>query len=398
MTRRLSLICALPHPNPGMYSVDLAFDAFAARHGLHVEVTRYCYGGPHHASGLDRHTLQYASLAERFDEVVAADLILYWGDYQHAHSYWRSALHNGPNRALDFADEQAETAYLAEHLLLAGQPAEVLRKTLSFGSTLIGDDRRSTTTDDSAYRTAFPRFLADVGQIWFRDPISAAQAGVLRGDGQANHLGVDCAHLLTADDYRSIAGLTASGPGTGDHAVVFFGRLEGAVEEPARLAGRLARDAGLETIWVPWLGANPDAVAAVQAVIPDLTADPAPAAYEALIARVATARLVITDAYHLCLIAWRLGVPAVCLGRGGQRAVRPISDKKKEVFYLTQRLSPLYLFHERIADPSSHPGLAREVLEVALDPGFVADVGASLDVQVSAAEAELGAAIDVRLS
>jgi hypothetical protein len=379
-----------------MYSVDLAFDAFLERAGLRAEFQRYCYGGPHRATGMERHVLDYLSLADHFDHVLQSDLILYWGDFQHAYVYWRNALHNGPNRALGFADDRAEMAYMAEHLLLAGQPPHVLRKTLSFGSALVGDDLRALTTVDSAYREAFPSFVDGVRRIWLRDPISAAQAGLVRADRSHSALGVDCSHLLNADDYRSIAGPPIAAPK--DYACIFFGRVDAQVDQPAHLAGLVAQAAGLEAVWIPWLGASPNAVAMAQQVIPDLTVEPAPAAYERLIALVAGARLVVTDTYHLCLIAWRLGVPAICVGLGAQRAVRPVSDKKKEIFYLTQRISPLYLFHESIADPATHPAIVAEVLDLALDRTFVEAVAGSLEAQSVVAARDLASTIEACLS
>lgn len=392
MARRISLICARPHFNPGMYSVDLAFDSVLERHGLQAEVQRYCYGGPHRATGMDRDVLEYESLEDCFDEVLASDLLLYWGDFHHAYVYWWNALHIGPNRGRAFADDRAETAHVAKHLLVAGQPPAVLRKTLSFGSTLLGDDLRSLTTIDSDYREAFPNFIEGARRIWFRDPVSNAQAGLRRGDQAAATLGVDCAHLLTPDDYRAIAG--APGAVSGDYACVFFGRVRESMDQLARLTGLLAERAGLDAVWIPWLGAAPETLAPFQHAMPALEVDAWPVSYERLIARVAGAQLVITDTYHLSLIAWRLGVPAVCVGMGAQRAVRPISDKKKEIFYLTQRIAPLYLFHETLLDPAGHAAIATEALHLALDPAFVDAVATSLAAQAATAATDLCTTIE----
>lgn len=392
MARRISLICARPHFNPGMYSVDLAIDRVLERRGLQAEVQRYCYGGPHRATGMERDVLEYESLERCFDEVLASDLILYWGDFHHAYVYWRNALHLGPNRGRTFADDRAETAHVAKHLLLAGQPSEVLGKTLSFGSTLLGDDLRSLTTIDSEYRQAFPRFVEGARGIWFRDPVSNAQAGMGRGDQAAAVLGVDCAHLLTPDDYRDIA--VPHAVTQRDYLCVSFGRVRESMAQPAQLTRVLAERAGLDPVWIPWLGPAREAAAPFEKAMSGLEVDAWPASYEQLISRVAGARLVVTDTYHLSLIAWRLGVPAICVGMGAQRAVRPISDKKKELFYLTQRIAPLYLFHETLLDPAGHAAIAAEVLELALDRTYVDAVATSLDGQAAAAATSLCDAIE----
>lgn len=382
MTRHISVICAPPHPNPGMYSVDLAFDRWLARSGLDAVAQRYCIGPPHVASGLDHHRLEYASLEESFDEVLSSDLLLYWGDYHHALSYWRTALRMGARRANAAIDEREDIAHLARHLLLAGQPTAVLDKTVSFGTTLIGDDLRASTTTDSAYREALPAFLRGARHLWFRDPVSAAMATRWRGDWGRSHLGVDCAQLLSGDDYRAIAGSPAPAPQA--YAGVHFGRIAAPMDQVDRFARALTRAGDVEAVWIPWLGPPDEAHHRRGRSAWSQRAAPGPASYEQLIALVAGARFVITDTYHLCVIAWALGVPAVCVGVGAQRAVRPISDKKKELFHLTLGLSPLYLFQEELADPSSHLPLVKEVLGLLTDPDLVAAVVASV---ASAADA-----------
>jgi hypothetical protein len=394
MTPRISLIAARPHLNPGMYSVDLAFDRLAERHGLRAEIRRYCYGGPHRATGLERHVLEYESLEQGFDDVLASDLILYWGDFHHAYVYWRNALRLPPHAPADDADGQAETALAARLLLLEDQPDQVLDRTLSFGTTLIGDDLRSRTTIDSAYREAFPRFVRRARRIWFRDPISAAQGTSLRTTPGQSCLGVDCAQLLTGDDLRALAGTPTR---RRDYVGIYFGRVDAALDGPAALAGKLSRASGLGSVWIPWLSTGSGGVDAVRAAVPALEVEP-PAPYEHLLALVAGARLVVTDAYHLCVVAWQLGVPAICVGLGAQRASRPISDKKKEIFYLTQGISPLYVFHEELTDRRQHPALVRTALDLALDPTYVDAVVSAIAAQAATAEADLWSAMDELLA
>ena len=373
-----------------MYSVDLAFEYLCERLDLDLEVTRYAYGGPYRAEGLHRHSLEYASLDGHLDEALTSDVIVFWGDFLHARSYWRTGLRRRPGGPADVDDERSEAEQVARCLLLDGQPPEVLARTLSFGTTLLGDDLRSLTSEDTAYRTAFPAFASGVHRFWCRDAISAAQVQRHRLDRDERCLGVDPALLLTPDDFAAIAGGAAS---RGDHAAVYLGRVEAAMEGPARFTGRLLAATGLEARWLPWLGPGAGALDQTAAALPRLAVGEADT-YEALIGALLGARLVVTDAYHLCLIAWRLGIPAVCVGVGAQRPTRPISDKKKEVFHLTQGLSPLYLFHEALDDGSRHDALVAEVLDLVGDAAYVAGASAALAEQARSAEDDLRGAIE----
>lgn len=371
-----------------MYSVDLAFDRVLHRMGDPAELRRYAYGGPYSATGLANHQLEYASLEGELEAIVDSDVIVFWGDFQHAHSFWRTGLRRRPGGTVEVADEHAETSRVAAHLLLDGQPDEVLAKTVSFGTCLLGDDVRAPSPADATYRAAFHAFGARAHRVWCRDPISAAQVARLRPDRDETCLGVDPALLLTPDDYRSLASPPTRGEG---HLAVFFGRLDASLTAPGRLTAHLARLAELDVVWVPWLGPGGPPADVLDAV-PGLDADAADS-YEDLLSLVAGARLVVTDAYHLCLIAWRLGIPAICVGVGAQRATRPVSDKKKEVFHLAQGLAPLYVFHETLAADGGHQPIARALLDLALDPAYVSRATEAIATEAAAAEARLAAAI-----
>jgi hypothetical protein len=228
-------------------------------------------------------------------------------------------------------------------------------------------------------------------RVWFRDPISAARARVLRPAPDEACLGVDGALLMTVREYEAIGRRPAEGAdGT---VCIHFGRLSEALQPSARLVSTLSRAVGLDPVWLPWLGLDSTAVEPFRRALPELSVPHEPVAYEALVSTLLGARLVVSDTYHLCVIAWRLGIPAVCVGVGAQRAVRPISDKKKEIFFLSQGIASLYLFHEDVADATNHVGMVGEVKELAFDERYVTAVAASLEVQSAAAADDLRGAI-----
>jgi hypothetical protein len=229
-------------------------------------------------------------------------------------------------------------------------------------------------------------------RLWFREPVSAARARVQRDPEATSCLGVDAAHLLTRADLQEIAGPSTTEAPAGAVGI-HFGRVAADLGPSARLTGMLTKAARLTPTWLPWFGPGNPAVATFQEAIPDLVVGEGERSYEQLIAQLLGSRLVVSDTYHLCLIAWRAGIPAICVGVGAQRPTRPISDKKKELFYLTQGLSPLYLFHEDIADPAQHLGIVGEVLGLVQDERYVGAVADSLERQADAAERDLTATI-----
>ena len=76
-------------------------------------------------------------------------------------------------------------------------------------------------------------------------------------------------------------------------------------------------------------------------------------------------RFVITDAYHLCVNAWRQGIPAVCVGTGGSSLVR-FHEKKKETFHLMYDASRFYVFTEDLSANSSPLAVATALCDADL--------------------------------
>ena len=61
--------------------------------------------------------------------------------------------------------------------------------------------------------------------------------------------------------------------------------------------------------------------------------------------------LVVTDTYHLCVNAWRMGIPTVCIGSGTTHDTSTVGDKKKEVLYAMYGAQPFYVFKEELHSP-----------------------------------------------
>src|SRR5439155_13457063 len=118
--------------------------------------------------------------------------------------------------------------------------------------------------------------------------------------------------------------------------------------------------------------------------------------------------LIITDAYHLCVLAWSNGIPAVCVGRGASRFFTSVSDKKKELFFQTISADRFYLFSEHLphilgraldggdppfGPPDVVPPTLDSLADTVRDSALIAAVHERINRQREAAEHEFVAAL-----
>ena len=277
--------------------------------------------------------ISYRLLRGNLAEFLDADAVVYWGDFLHMRVYLSMTL-DVLGRRMGLGPEVADEEWVARCLLLRGQTDAALGRTLSFGTTLSLDqpDR------GDRYEQDFSRFVAGVRRIWFRDPYSAHVGQLHRPDPRENCKGVDAAMLLDV----------ASGPRStrGDEMAVFLGRSDVAPRWVGRFGAHLARELALRPTWLPW-GREPafwpmrarkrlrlawpglDLAAARPGHAEEARArlsviggrPPAPepdVTFDKLLEIIADSRLVLTDTYHLAVLAWRLGTPAVCLTEAGE--------------------------------------------------------------------------------
>ena len=354
--RSLSLISAKPRIlNPGMLSVELAFERVIARNSLAFEVKRYCLEEQDRLE-ITETGVHFHNLRTSYGEALAADRILYWGDFLHAWNYAVFDVLPEIKRDPDFAREvvgrkdREIAGLLRKYLLLSEAGEDVLAKTLSFGTTLLGDHALIQAIDPG-YVADLQRFIRACRGLWTRDVISALRVAHFGGDYARSHLGVDCALLLSRDDLAAAA-QGYSPLSQSPYAAVQFGRTTVHYPQTLEFARRLCLRRGLAPKWLSWLHAKPEYFRQFRSTFPELDSSmPQDPPYGDLLAGLLGASLVITDTYHLSLLAWRAGVPVVCVGAGAELPTRTISDKKKEIFHQMYGASPFYLFAESLADP-----------------------------------------------
>ncbi len=345
MRKRIAIVCALlAGRNTGMFTVDRAAFEYFAQFLSISEVTFYVLGDPACAGFKpDELGFSYVSLKDHAEDFFASDLIIYWGDFVHARSYWEADLLIWlVNQGL--ADHKGAAADLVYRLLMLENASdEVLRRVVIFGGTIMTNTASQLT--DKRYRRALDRLLTLAAGVFFRDSVSSAYAAQLRGE-QATQ-GSDCALLLS--DPSGVANRRGE-------IGVFFGRANW-IAQALAFAHLLGWRSKLSSRWLPWFPSPKRHLLVARGLGFAASTSHQPAM--AILNRVKSFDAVISDTYHLCVNSWRLGVPAICIGRGAERNNTTLGDKKKESFYAMLGASDYYVYREEVMSSLGFCSLSR---------------------------------------
>lgn len=402
-----------PWPNPGMASVDLALPALLRRHGIDADLrlvrlytpVEWRVGLPEREERLARlHAFPFEYELLRGEGALAAlresDAILYWGDFLHSFDY----LHQMASTLVRIGlagDEAAAVREVYRSFYLADAPEEVLARAVAFGGTLLFNRERDYNNPD--YARQLGRFVRGARGVWMRDVYSALRVADLRGPFS---LGADCA-LLLRDEDLDLLPETGWDPGgdPGDTAGIFFGRTRADARRIGRFARDLCRKLGATPEWLPWFDSSyrPNHLPEVREAVPRLRVadDSRLPAVGDLLRRLARYRFVISDTYHVCLNAWRAGVPALCLGEASPSLYTyDVSAgwccawrDKRHVFLAMHDAMEFYVFQEELA---SRVGYANRLLystHLLEDRKNAEEVAARIRERSEAAERELVPAI-----
>ena len=341
--RRVAVITApnMAYKNPGMVTVDLAFEAVCRRLGPDVATSWYTLHPPElrplrdYVRSRDL-PFDFAPLGAHLAELQEHDAIVFWGDFQHARHYLQQ---DATTRMLDLgpaADRRSAQQLVTQSLLLAGTPEHVLDRTVLYGGSILHNSQSDYA--DEEYASPFRRLMSRCHAVWMRDPLSAAKAAHLRRGGAA-HFGADCALLLRPGDLDFLpttgwADAVEEGVGA-----VFLGARTPVPRWLPALSRELAHRLGVRLEWLPWLGASRELGT------PWIRQRGDDYSLGDLLAALSRYQIVITDTYHLCVNAWRMGVPTVCIGSPTRRSpeYQTLDDLKKYVFYSSYEAEDFYL-------------------------------------------------------
>ncbi|HZX08247.1 MFS transporter [Kribbella sp.] len=352
--RRITAITAesTGYQNAGMVTVDLAFESIRKRLGREVVVGWFTMHLP--SVGRMRPYLREGDLPFRPQLLehpgLPPDTVrVIWGDFLQAHHYLEQDATLKLLKHGRVTDRAAARDLLHRLLLLRDEPAESLQRTVLYGSTLL----HNTQSDfrDSGYSRAFSRLVAESHAIWLRDPISVAKAGHLRDPDRPPLFGADAALLLDPEEVDALE-RTGWADAIEDRAAgVFVGERTETPSWLPHFCEELAARTEVRLDWLPWSETRPPRQLPVDV-------RRAPAMLGDLLAALPRYRFIVTDTYHLCVNAWRVGTPAVCLAAPqpgpSQDGLLTLNDWKKHVFYASYDAMDLYLSTSLDPDDVEH--------------------------------------------
>lgn len=361
----IALIVATPiNANAGMRTVDCV--------GYWVlktefDVRLYCLDPP--TSPSVTFPIKYHDVLEKWDRIQNSAAIIYWGDFIHS---WGMSRLGVPSRAKctsrksrDDLIEDTNTVYF-----LSNSDEKVLGRSVLFGGSLMPDNW--INKDDVRHQELLTRLLRNAKHVSMRDPISAYRA--LRASLYRSHdfMGVDCAtlidkHLLCEELRFNLADFKLP-----SDIGVFFGRTVGSKFVYWDYVRRIANAIEGEVSWLPWLN-EPSKLIKHIVRLPGFRWKKSGqnTDFSSLYRTLLSCKLVITDTYHLAVIAWSLGIPAICIGRGISVRRTMIDDKKKEIWFWMYSASAFYVYYEAIQGVVGRQKSVEQVLELLSSPDII---------------------------
>ena len=394
MKKKIAIISASgpDNQNTGMLSVDFAAYAML-REIPNVELTWFTFPRFQQQGTNDFYTavkefVNFKELPRAIDEVYSHDLILFWGDFLNSSSFLNRS---GPIqlRTLGLTESEVRNELL-RCLLLRDAPDSVLRKTILFGGSLLSDDQADM--DDIQYKKSFERLVRCSRNVFMRDPISAARCTLIRGKHEQDCMGVDAALLLPKE--LELPTTAWSDRPNNKTIGLFVGSRSTLDASFFNLITQLQKSFAARVDWLPWLPQTGAPRRTKASRIKGLAKRLAPSrgvrlkerdwtlaqssrevvtklkrrflrkgtcGTGDLLRQLSHYEFVVTDTYHVCVNAWRLGVPAFCFYDSSSKPYEDrgtIGEMKKIVLY-SQYMANGFIFS---TGQSQYPQLPSKIL------------------------------------
>jgi hypothetical protein len=357
--KKIAIICAPPHGefNPGMHSVDLAAFSFFHRNNFSEEIDLQFYVLHDPEPRLKEFLFpqlpfKYQVFFNQLDELYQSDLIIYWGDFFH-----NAPFNRGLSRRLVHygiaENENLAMEIIQKHFFLSEAPMEVLNKTVVFGSNYFINGAKDMLNE--TFKDNSVRFFSNIKRVWNRDMLSAIRMSHIKSDYTTNFLGVDCCFLFE-NGFKSAAQNNSNWAQTWLKSIinkkpkagVFLGRMPKDLTLITPFVAELKQQLKVDMEWIPWFWQNEEFYTTIRQHLPGVLInqefDDLMALYELL----KSYDFIITDTYHLCLNAWKMGIPAICIGSGNSLLDGALTDKKKEFFFDMYEAQDFYVYLEEI--------------------------------------------------
>jgi len=311
--RPVSVITATPPGfNPGMLASEVAARWFLRRKALDRDVTFFrLIPLEDRLAGLEPDA-QSACLQRVYEGIdheillradqLAGTTPLYWGDLLHMRQYLASI-----RRLLRSAQDTPE-----DLLLLKGSSMDLVRRAVSFGTTFLYHSAADLNDDD--YGPWFRRFVCNARLVLPRDIVSYAQLASITPHHSAL-LGLDATQLFCGESCWR--GAFPQGTDTSlacpETVLCYFARGNHDVADLRKAIGLVSREFGLPVRWLPWgdTFSFPHVERYSEQLDVEDISPGSPPRLSALLEAVAAAKCVLTDTYHVAVVAWSLGTPAL---------------------------------------------------------------------------------------
>lgn len=384
-----------PGFNPGMMISEATAKAFVTQTGLSARFFRIV-----HLADRLTHLGEEERLAviRRCDTGTPYELLtsmeqlencvpLFWGDYLHMCQYVR---------AIGAVIKSGSSEDARKLLLLDGAPMHLKRRAVSFGTTLLFNSASDFL--DPSYGTPFVQFASSARRFLARDPISASFVSAARGSFGESCLGSDAAQLVVLPGYdATIFGSPSELPeAPSRHGLAFFARGSQSAQLTGSLLECLQQTCDLEFCWLPWgdSGAFPH-LSSLDAHLglAGATSEGAPS-LSTLIAAVRRASVIVTDVYHLAVLGWALGTPAIMTPGSYFAGERDVNAghfltrlDKRQVFFAHNGLLEFFLSNEMLSNAETMQLAVRNIRDLIED-------GAILEWHRSSTLARAGWSVD----
>ena len=321
--------------------------------------------------------IEFRYLPESLDEVYTYDVIFFWGDFLNSHTWMNQS---GPLQ-LQFSNysKQEVREIILKCMLFKDAPIEVLQKTFLFGGTILPDKQKNL--EDSEYYQCFIRLVSNCRKVWMREPISAARVSLLRKQKE-DCLGVDAALILPENLY--FPNIQRENEKNPSKIGLFVGSRTPMDSSLTSFLTALKTEFKSDINWLPWFKfktQQPQSkLSLVKSRVKTLLGSPQVKANEIvrqkkiqsqhivnslrqeylnatsrtlgdLLHQLCQYKFVVTDTYHVCINAWRMGVPAICIS---SQIPTPgsftgtLKDEKKYILYLTYQATDFFVTLEQL--------------------------------------------------
>ena len=119
----------------------------------------------------------------------------------------------------------------------------------------------------------------------------------------------------------------------------------------------------------------------------------APRSVDTILSELSGYRYIITDTYHLAVNAWRMGIPAICIGMAVDTSQHSLSDKKKEILYEMIGARRFYTYSERLRIGGNGFACAKQAVAALRDESLIDEVIANIRAHQETSRERLGVAL-----